>query len=118
MVIMATDHASEAINAARPVTDSALFPGWDGPLDTGQFLFRWLSHLCAPVFLFLAGTSLALSIERKRAAGVGSASIDRDLLIRQVSSGVSFRYWPDWPVRTVAAAFWIRRRPVVSRIQG
>ncbi|HBF23524.1 MAG TPA: hypothetical protein DDW23_06905 [Planctomycetes bacterium] len=82
MILMVTDHASEAFNASRPVTDSVMLDGWNQPLDTLQFLFRWLSHLCAPTFLFLAGTSLALSIERKKARGVTSKGINRDLLIR------------------------------------
>ena len=83
MILMVSDHASEAFNAARPVTDSVLFPGWDRPLPGGPFLYRWLSHLCAPVFLFLAGTSLALSSERRRSsAHTKDWSIDRDLAIR------------------------------------
>ncbi|MCA8963713.1 MAG: DUF1624 domain-containing protein [Planctomycetes bacterium] len=82
MVLMVTDHASEAFNGARPVTDAVILGNWQQPLDAVQFLFRWLSHLCAPVFLFLAGTSLALSIERKRQGGASGARIDRDLLIR------------------------------------
>ncbi len=82
MVLMVTDHASDAFNGARPVTDGAIFGNWQEPLDPVEFLFRWLSHLCAPVFLFLAGTSLALSIERKRERGASGVSIDRDLLIR------------------------------------
>ncbi len=82
MMLMVTDHAGEAFNADRPVTDSALFPGWEQPLDTLQFLVRWASHLCAPVFVFLAGTSLALSIERKLARGAKPWNIDRDLIIR------------------------------------
>ena len=82
MILMVTDHASEAFNASRPVTDSVMLSGWNQPLDAFQFLFRWLSHLCAPTFLFLAGTSLALSVERKKAKGVTSKGINRDLLIR------------------------------------
>lgn len=82
MVLMVTDHASEAFNGNRAVADSALIPGWDQPLDTAQFFFRWLSHLCAPVFVFLAGTSLAISIARRTKSGVSQASIDLDLLIR------------------------------------
>lgn len=80
MVLMATDHASEAFNAARPVTDSALFP--QSELDPMQFAHRWISHLCAPTFLFLAGTSLALSIGSKIERGASAWSIDRDLLVR------------------------------------
>ncbi len=82
MVLMVTDHASSAFNANHPVTDSTLWPGWDQPLDPLEFFVRWLSHLCAPVFVFLAGTSLALSMERKRALGASEWSLDRDLLIR------------------------------------
>jgi uncharacterized membrane protein len=79
---MASDHASQAFNSGRPVTDSALFYSPSQHLDALQFAYRWISHLCAPTFLFLAGTSLALSIERKKQRGVRSSTIDRDLLVR------------------------------------
>ncbi len=82
MVIMATDHASEAFNRDRPVVDSALFQGFDQPLPIWAFLFRWLSHFCAPAFLFLAGTGLALSLARRRAAEVEAWRIDFDLFVR------------------------------------
>ena len=81
MALMATDHASGAFNAGRPVNDSVLFPGWDDPLPT-EFWLRWVSHLCAPAFLFLAGTSLALSIDRRLRRGVGQRAVDRDLVVR------------------------------------
>jgi uncharacterized membrane protein len=82
MVLMAIDHASTSYNAGRLVTDSAWLytPGME--LPAGQFVTRWISHLCAPTFLFLAGTALALSVERRRQQGVASGSIDRDLLTR------------------------------------
>lgn len=82
MILMATDHGSSAYNSGRLVTDSKLL--YDPTMQLGglQFFHRWLSHLCAPTFLFLAGTALALSIERKRQRGVSSRSIDRDLLVR------------------------------------
>jgi uncharacterized membrane protein len=82
MILMATDHGSSAYNAGRPVTDTALMYNASIPIDQLQFFHRWLSHLCAPTFLFLAGTALALSIERKLSRGVGGGSIDKDLLIR------------------------------------
>jgi len=82
MILMATDHGSSAYNAGRLVTDTVLMYDASVPLGQLQFFHRWLSHLCAPTFLFLAGTALALSIERKLASGVGGASIDKDLLIR------------------------------------
>jgi len=82
MVLMASDHASGAFNAGRLVTDSVYLYDPQSQLGTLHFLYRWLSHLCAPTFLFLAGTALALSIGRKMQRGVSAAVIDRDLLIR------------------------------------
>ena len=82
MILMATDHASGAYNAGRLVTDSALMYQAGMPLPPLQFFHRWLSHICAPTFLFLAGTALALSIERKVARGEGAGSIDRDMFMR------------------------------------
>ena len=82
MILMATDHASGAYNSGRLVTDSALMYAAGMPLPPLQFFHRWLSHLCAPTFLFLAGTALALSIENKVGRGAGGGSIDRDMLVR------------------------------------
>jgi uncharacterized membrane protein len=47
-----------------------------------QFLVRWITHLCAPTFLFLSGTSLALSFEKRVRAGASPSEIDRHLAIR------------------------------------
>ena len=88
MVLMAVDHASAVFNGGRVAHDSVydLLPlgvhpnEW--PLPADQFVTRWLSHLCAPTFLFLSGTSLALSTARRSAAGAGAGEIDRHLCIR------------------------------------
>jgi uncharacterized membrane protein len=59
MVIMALDHTRE------------FFTNWPGnPLDPQQttvelYLTRWVTHLCAPIFVFLAGTSIFLQGRRK-----------------------------------------------------
>ena len=82
MILMASDHASGAFNAARPVTDSVYLYDPQQQLGAIEFIYRWLSHLCAPTFLFLAGTALALSIERKKKRGISASTIDRELLIR------------------------------------
>jgi uncharacterized membrane protein len=79
---MATDHASSAFNAGRLVTDSKLLYAAGMPLPALQFAHRWISHICAPTFLFLAGTALALSIEKKVERGARPSGIDKDLLIR------------------------------------
>jgi len=82
MVVMALDHASTSWNAGHLRTDSFFLYTAGMELPAAQFLSRWISHLCAPTFLFLAGTSLALSVERHRGAGVAESAIDRDILIR------------------------------------
>ena len=82
IVLMAFDHASEMFNTGRYVTDSIGFyePGADIP--AAQFLVRWMTHLCAPTFIFLAGWSLSLSIGRQKAADVTDRRIDIFILKR------------------------------------
>lgn len=81
MVLMAIDHASVAFNGGRIAEDSAAL--YDGSaLPLAQFLTRWVSHLCAPTFVFLSGTALALSTEARRARGASDLAIDKHLLIR------------------------------------
>ncbi|MFQ5506531.1 MAG: DUF1624 domain-containing protein [Planctomycetota bacterium] len=83
MSLMALDHADAIFNRGHraPYDDTNLLYGGTLP-DTAQFLTRWVTHLCAPTFLFLAGTSLALSIGRRKAEGESDRSLDRHLLLR------------------------------------
>ncbi|MCC6782421.1 MAG: DUF1624 domain-containing protein [Planctomycetes bacterium] len=81
MVIMASDHASHAYYADAVMRDTAFLPSWSDPLPTLPFLFRWLSHLCAPVFVFLAGASIALGAARCGDRD-SQRRFDRDLLLR------------------------------------
>ncbi len=91
MVLMAVDHASQMWNGGRVASDSAylanLFVGGEywipgTELDPAQFFTRWITHLCAPTFLFLSGTSLAMSLEKRRALGMAERELDRHLLTR------------------------------------
>lgn len=61
MIIMALDHVRDLMHIdsiAQSPTDLT---------TTTPFLFftRWITHLCAPIFVFLAGTSVYLSLKRK-----------------------------------------------------
>jgi uncharacterized membrane protein len=59
MVIMALDHTREFFsNYSGNPTDAATAPGI-------FFFTRWITHLCAPTFVFLAGTSIYLQFLRK-----------------------------------------------------
>jgi len=91
MVLMAIDHSSQMWNSGRVAEDTAYLanmmvggtywiPGT--VLDEAQFYTRWITHLCAPTFLFLSGTSLAMSLEKRRAQGMAEGELDRHLLIR------------------------------------
>lgn len=63
MVIMALDHTRDFFSASN----------YD-PLDLSQttpqmFLTRWITHFCAPIFVFLAGTSAYLSLGKYASKG-------------------------------------------------
>lgn len=65
MVIMAIDHTRDFLSH-----DLIHFM----PLDLAQthgalFLTRWITHFCAPVFCFLAGTGASLSFSRGKTKG-------------------------------------------------
>ena len=83
MLLMVVDHASMAFDASHISEDSALYPNAATmALPAFEFFTRWMTHICAPTFVFLAGTALALSIERRVARGVNGWEIDRGILVR------------------------------------
>jgi uncharacterized membrane protein len=83
MIFMVIDHAAMAFNRHHIDEDSAFYPHASVmDLPSAEFFTRWITHLCAPAFVFLAGTALALSVERRVVKGVDSWEIDRGILIR------------------------------------
>jgi uncharacterized membrane protein len=74
MVLMLLDHTREYVHRDGLVFD---------PTDLSRttvvlFLTRWVTHFCAPAFVFLAGTGVALQLARGRSKG----EISRFLLTR------------------------------------
>ena len=82
MVLMAIDHASLAFNGGRLAGDSWFMHQAGSELPAAQFFTRWITHLCAPTFVFLAGTALALSFERRRLVGARDRDLDWHLFKR------------------------------------
>ncbi len=96
MVVMTLDHASGAFNAGRIMSDGAATVHPGAVLDPLQFVARWVTHVCAPTFVFLAGASLALSVARRQRDGVPGSLIDRDILIRGALLIVLDVAWMSW----------------------
>jgi uncharacterized membrane protein len=83
MVLMIVDHASMAFDGSHLSQDSALYPGAATmALPGAEFFTRWMTHICAPTFVCLAGVALALSVERRAARGVNAGEIDRFIITR------------------------------------
>ena len=74
IALMALDHVRDFVMTAA-VQDPTADP------TTGPLLFatRWITHFCAPTFVFLAGTSAGLMASRKSAAELASFLLTRGL---------------------------------------
>ena len=83
MILMVIDHASMAFDGHHVAQDSAFYAdAMSMELPAGEFFTRWITHICAPTFVFLAGTALALSIERRVAKGIKAWEIDKYIITR------------------------------------
>src|SRR5260370_37401917 len=66
MVIMASDHVRDFFYKAdlTKAADAAMDPTNLETTFPMLFFTRWITHFCAPIFLFLAGTSVYLMSQR------------------------------------------------------
>ncbi len=65
MIIMALDHTRDLLHSMslkqNPLSLATTTPA--------LFASRWITHLCAPTFVFLSGVSVYLSLQRAQSAG-------------------------------------------------
>jgi uncharacterized membrane protein len=73
IVLMALDHVRDYFSSAR------FSPTDLGQTDTALFLTRWVTHYCAPSFVFLAGTSAYLMSRRLPRAAASRFLLSRGL---------------------------------------
>lgn len=89
MVIMALDHVRDYFHIGANLDD---------PLNletTTPLLFftRWITHFCAPVFIFLSGTSVFLQSQRKTKPELGKFLIKRGLWLIVIEWSVISLGW-------------------------
>jgi uncharacterized membrane protein len=72
MIIMALDHTRDFFHIAADPTNMAT-------TTPALFFTRWITHFCAPVFVFLSGTSAYLSGRRKTKKELSSFLIKRGI---------------------------------------
>jgi uncharacterized membrane protein len=99
MIIMALDHVRDLMHShaltSNPTNLATTTPA--------IFLSRWITHLCAPTFVFLSGVSIYLSTKRKSIAETRSFLLTRGLwLIVLEFTIVNFSLWFDVRFRILA----------------
>ena len=89
MIIMALDHTRDYFHG-----DSMFFdPSNLEKTNPGLFFTRWITHFCAPVFVFLAGTGAFLSGQRKSKKDLSLFLITRGLWMIFVEIFISGFGW-------------------------
>jgi uncharacterized membrane protein len=95
MIIMALDHARDLLHFGAMIED---------PLNTqtttpALFFTRWVTHFCAPVFVFLSGTSIYLQSLRKSKKELSSFLLKRGLwliLVEVILVTFGLTFDPSW----------------------
>ncbi|MBO0936311.1 DUF1624 domain-containing protein [Fibrella sp. HMF5335] len=105
MLVMAIDHLRDMLHLPAVTQD----PTNLSTTTAAVFLTRWITHLCAPTFVFLSGTSAYLSLrKRTEQGGTTTNAPARHFLFKRglVLIGleltlISFALWTDWQFRSL-----------------
>lgn len=88
MVLMTLDHTRDFFS------DAHFRPTDLDKTSVALFLTRWMTHFCAPVFVFLAGTSAYLWVSRRgSSAPISSFLLKRGLLLLLLTCTVEAFAW-------------------------
>jgi len=77
MIIMALDHVRDFFHISAMVED----PTNLNTTTPSLFFTRWITHYCAPIFVFLSGTSAFLSGQKKTKKELSSFVLKRGLFL-------------------------------------
>jgi uncharacterized membrane protein len=83
IVIMAIDHVRDYV-----LMGTSLDPMNQPDVSVSLYLTRWVTHFCAPVFVFLAGTSAGLMASRKSPRELGAFLLKRGLWLIFVEAAI------------------------------
>lgn len=108
MVIMALDHTREFFHETA-LTSDPLDPASTSPV---LFFTRWITHFCAPVFVFLSGISAFLSARKRSRQEAGNFLVKRGLWLVVVelvlvTLGITFNpYYEVFILQVIWAIGW------------
>ena len=108
MVIMALDHVRDVLHLPALTQDPTNLATTTAPI----FLTRWITHLCAPTFVFLSGTSAYLSLQKRITANRDTIIPGREsarffllkrglVLILLEITLINFAFWTDIQFRSL-----------------
>lgn len=99
MIIMALDHVRDLMHTTALTQDPTNLQ----TTTTALFMTRWVTHLCAPSFVFLSGTSAYLTFKSQRnLAQTKHFLMTRGLWLMLLEvTVINFAFWFDLQFRTI-----------------
>ena len=98
MVVMALDHVRDLLHITAIAQNPTDLATTTAPI----FLTRWITHLCAPTFVFLSGTSAYLSLRKRNTGPARWFLLRRGLVLIVLEiTVINFAFWFDFQFRSL-----------------